>query len=371
MATTTTKALRVYGWQSFRREAKSAHRQTREIVAAPSKAEARRLTGAARPGQLHNFTETRNASEIKVALTLPGTVFWREIDDYHGAYVAASPRVPAPAPAWVGDAQRPAPVATGTPLPVFCWDAQRPEAPGPHHQTRELVAAPSKAAAARAAGVSSPAKLHNLYRTPQPVEQALARSKPGVVFWQPINQSPSDPYFEAPPRKGELETALNGLLNFQSPADQRRASTRAAATAAATAISHAADAVPPPDACPICGGKTAVELGAHQFNDAKVVCGRCGAEGGLHDTEGATKEANALAAVTEWNQRVLTPKAAKVIEHAAALLAEEADSLKECSTTADGAWPEAADKASYDNFMHSVQALRALLVKPAKARRPQ
>lgn len=70
----TMSKLKVFGWQSFR-----AGRQTREIVAAPSKAAVARLAGANRPDQLFNLCETGNEQETETALTEPGVVFWREI----------------------------------------------------------------------------------------------------------------------------------------------------------------------------------------------------------------------------------------------------------------------------------------------------
>lgn len=76
------RPLKVYGWQDRRLEAEGWHKQTREIVAARSQAEAARLAGYTRPGQMFNLGETRNEQEIATATAQPGVVFWRGLDAY-------------------------------------------------------------------------------------------------------------------------------------------------------------------------------------------------------------------------------------------------------------------------------------------------
>lgn len=58
------RKLKVYRWQSFRRECPTNHRQTTEVVAAGSKAEVARLAGFTYPSQLFNLCETGNQLEI-------------------------------------------------------------------------------------------------------------------------------------------------------------------------------------------------------------------------------------------------------------------------------------------------------------------
>jgi hypothetical protein len=50
-------------------------------------------------------------------------------------------------------------------------------------QVRMIVAAKSKAAAARAAGESDPRRLFNLHETDNVVETQVALARPGVVHW--------------------------------------------------------------------------------------------------------------------------------------------------------------------------------------------
>jgi hypothetical protein len=78
--------LKVYGWQSMRYECKGPHRQTREIVAAKSKAEVARIVGVKSPQALFNLGETHNALELSVALANPGVVFWAPINDRAAYY---------------------------------------------------------------------------------------------------------------------------------------------------------------------------------------------------------------------------------------------------------------------------------------------
>lgn len=76
------RKLKVYGCRHMRSEcppAANGGRQTREIVAAPSKREAARLVDPERPWmrpRLSEIEETGNDEEIKLAMSEPGVVFW-------------------------------------------------------------------------------------------------------------------------------------------------------------------------------------------------------------------------------------------------------------------------------------------------------
>lgn len=88
-ATGSAVKVKVYGWQGMRHESPGTHRQTREIVAARSKAEVARIAGVKGPNALFNLGETGNAAEIAVATGKPGTIFWRPIDTRDKRYVEA------------------------------------------------------------------------------------------------------------------------------------------------------------------------------------------------------------------------------------------------------------------------------------------
>jgi len=85
------KHLKVYGYIGSRGECPAAPnrgKQTREIVAAYSFAAATRAVLAQSSGwstySLRQFMdETGNNEELEVAITKPGTVFWRPLD-HHG-----------------------------------------------------------------------------------------------------------------------------------------------------------------------------------------------------------------------------------------------------------------------------------------------
>ena len=82
--------LKIYGWQSQR-----SSDQTREIVAAPSRAAAARLAGYQRPDQMFNLGETGNSQEIEIATSKPGIVFWTSLNvsgprEYHESRRAGS-----------------------------------------------------------------------------------------------------------------------------------------------------------------------------------------------------------------------------------------------------------------------------------------
>jgi len=79
--------LKVYGWISQRIEArdhpegKHWSNQTREIMAATSKAAvARAVPFVTRPRELFNLAETGNQTEIDTALSKIGTIFWKPVD---------------------------------------------------------------------------------------------------------------------------------------------------------------------------------------------------------------------------------------------------------------------------------------------------
>lgn len=86
------KKLKVYTWQDFRRECPTHHRQTREIVAATSKAAAAALVGET-PRRLFNLHETAHKASVAKAMSEPGVVFWQPLD-VHGA--AADSWTPVP-----------------------------------------------------------------------------------------------------------------------------------------------------------------------------------------------------------------------------------------------------------------------------------
>jgi hypothetical protein len=76
-------------------------------------------------------------------------------------------------------------------LQVYGWTGHRRDA-GPRLQTREIVAARSRAAAARAAGYASPRQMFALMDTGNDEECAQALSEPGVVFWHPLDEIERD-----------------------------------------------------------------------------------------------------------------------------------------------------------------------------------
>lgn len=84
-----SKKLHVYGWQGWRTECPAAPnggRQTREVCAAHSKAEAARVAGKKWAHQLFNFGETGNEQDIAAAMAQPGVVLWRPLDDRTGEW---------------------------------------------------------------------------------------------------------------------------------------------------------------------------------------------------------------------------------------------------------------------------------------------
>ena len=71
-------------------------------------------------------------------------------------------------------------------LVVYGWKGIRPKV----GQTREVMAAYSKAEVARALNVRSPSQIFNLARTGNPGEVAIATSQPGQVFFHPLYELP-------------------------------------------------------------------------------------------------------------------------------------------------------------------------------------
>lgn len=79
-------------------------------------------------------------------------------------------------------------------LKVYGWQSARtaaglhPDGQEWNNTTREIMAAASEAAVARAApNVTRPRQLFNLTETGNTREIEVAMSKPGTIFWQPLN----------------------------------------------------------------------------------------------------------------------------------------------------------------------------------------
>lgn len=83
----SAKLLKVYGWSSFRPECRSRSHQTREIVAAASRASAARTAGITSRGELAEMCETQDGEELGLALADPGVVFWHPLDDSRTWYM--------------------------------------------------------------------------------------------------------------------------------------------------------------------------------------------------------------------------------------------------------------------------------------------
>lgn len=77
------RPLKVFGWYG-RREG-TTHGDSREIIAASSKAEVCRLLDK-RPSQLRSIAPTRDPVEIAVAMAKPGVVHWRDHDTLLGGW---------------------------------------------------------------------------------------------------------------------------------------------------------------------------------------------------------------------------------------------------------------------------------------------
>lgn len=76
-----TKPLKVYGWDSF-----AGGVQTRNIMAASSVAEVRRLTGLSRADWEHAGSETGNDEELSIALADPRVEFFQPLDARPGEF---------------------------------------------------------------------------------------------------------------------------------------------------------------------------------------------------------------------------------------------------------------------------------------------
>lgn len=80
------RKLKVYGISSIRRECpkeENRHQQVRNIVAAPSMKEASRLLGMPYNHMRTMASETGNEEELALALSKPGTIFWKPLDYRH------------------------------------------------------------------------------------------------------------------------------------------------------------------------------------------------------------------------------------------------------------------------------------------------
>lgn len=102
-------------------------------------------------------------------------------------------------------------------LRVFGWSGHRPEAYGKdgnhehHGQTREICAARSMAAVARAAGVKHRARLWNLGVTGNKHEIEEAMKHPDRVLWRALNAR-SEPYnWTLAPEPVGLAKSLQGV----------------------------------------------------------------------------------------------------------------------------------------------------------------
>lgn len=74
------RPLKVFGYTGYRQAARIENNmlgQTREIIAATTKAEAFRKSGLTRAQFDNVVSETGNDEEIATALASPGTVFWQ------------------------------------------------------------------------------------------------------------------------------------------------------------------------------------------------------------------------------------------------------------------------------------------------------
>ena len=88
------KKLKVWGWQGTRLEARidrNFHGQTREIVAAASRAEVGRIMGV--PARsLFNICETGNKRELEIARANPGVVYWAPLNIFGAPYTPVHQR---------------------------------------------------------------------------------------------------------------------------------------------------------------------------------------------------------------------------------------------------------------------------------------
>ena len=80
-------------------------------------------------------------------------------------------------------------------LKVYGWQGWRNEAMNERHaryQTREIMAAPSQSAVARAAGFKRASQLFNLCETGNDEELRVALAEPGVIFWRGLDDHQGD-----------------------------------------------------------------------------------------------------------------------------------------------------------------------------------
>lgn len=87
------RPLKVYGVMNFRQEcpvSPNRGRQTRDVVAARSIAEAARLIGVSDRFMRVYGSETGNDVEVEICMADPGVVFWRPINDRTETYQRAA-----------------------------------------------------------------------------------------------------------------------------------------------------------------------------------------------------------------------------------------------------------------------------------------
>lgn len=81
--------LKVYGWTGYKISPGS--RQSRNIIAATSVAEVLRLAGIKRSEWAWSGGVTANPEDVRQAMSRPGVMFWRPLDDRDAAWNAVEP----------------------------------------------------------------------------------------------------------------------------------------------------------------------------------------------------------------------------------------------------------------------------------------
>lgn len=89
--------LKVYGWTGIN-SSNPVHRQSRNIIAATSIAEAMRLTGTKRSFYNWSGSETHSPEEIAQAMSKPGVMFWQPLNARDDNWTEVPPREDTPAP---------------------------------------------------------------------------------------------------------------------------------------------------------------------------------------------------------------------------------------------------------------------------------
>lgn len=88
--------LKVYGWTGTNFSESS--RQSRNIIAATSVAEALRLSGTKRSFYNWSGGETRSPKEVAKAMSKPGVMFWQPLNARDDNWNEVPPREGAPVP---------------------------------------------------------------------------------------------------------------------------------------------------------------------------------------------------------------------------------------------------------------------------------